>query len=95
MLSDWLRDATPINTKLDNLSNMEALQIGSAINMALLDRPDSASAIYQWIGDHPALIEFSERHSFFTAMVVAIGRRKLLTVPWAMKFRVTVGAFLR
>ena len=94
MLSNWISEAPKIQTKLNNLTNKEALLIGRALSAALEDRSVAESGVDMWINQYPALFELSNSNRFFVSMAVTIGKRKLVQAPWGLALKVGSGAVL-
>ena len=94
MLNNSLSDPKTINTKLDNLSNKEAMFMGRSLSSALRERKVAEAGVDQWMQQYPALIELSKSSKFFLPMAITIGRRKLIQAPWGLAFKVGVGAVL-
>lgn len=94
MLSNQLVDPRAINTKLDNLSSKQAFEIGTHFSSAVRDRLIAEAGADMFLNDHPALIAFTKRHSFFLPMTIIIGQRKLEQAPWGLAFNVGIGAVL-
>ena len=88
MLCNWLSDAKIVKTKLDNLSNMDALTIGRSFALTLYDREQAELAADMFVHEYSSLVEFSKRHPFFLPMTVVIGQRKLEKAPWGRGFKV-------
>ena len=47
-----------------------------------------------WIGQYPALREFSKRRRFFAPMCITMGQRKIDRAPWGLALNVFIGALL-
>ncbi len=94
MLSNKLFDTVEIETKLDNLSNAEALTIGKSLSFTLMDRLVAAGGIDLWVHQYPALADFQKRHRFFLPLALTIGQRKLDEAPWGLALKVGLGALL-
>ena len=43
---------------------------------------------------YPAIVELHQANMFFLPMALAIGQRKILSAPWGLLFRLSIGAFL-
>ena len=94
MLSNSLNDPKIINTKLDNLSNKEAMFMGRSLSSALKARKVSEAGVDQWLQQYPALVELSKRNRFFLPMAITIGTRKLIQAPWGLALKVGLGVVL-
>ena len=93
MLNNWIAD-TYVTSKLDDLSNREALAIGRSFAAALEDRMVAEAGVDLWIHQFPALVELSKSNKFFLSMATTIGKRKILKAPWGLGFKVGSGAVL-
>ena len=94
MLSNWLSDSVIVKTKLDNLSNKEALAIGKSFSMTLYDRQVSDVAVDMFVNEYLPLIELNAGHRFFAPMAIVMGQRKLDRAVWGLVFKVGTGAVL-
>ena len=97
MMSNWinyLKKERDITSKLDNLTNSEALEIGEALAKALDAGVTAEAGVDHWILQYPSMKELCKREKFFLPFVVTIGKRKLIEAPWGLLLRVSVGAFL-
>ena len=94
MLSHWLVDPAVIKTKLDNLSNKEALAIGKTFAMAVFGHQISEAAADMFCNEYLSLVELRKRERFFGPMVVTIGQRKIERAVWGLAFKVATGAML-
>jgi hypothetical protein len=94
MLSRRLRDVKDVKTKLENLSNKEALAIGRSFALSVFDRQVADAAVDMFINEYPALVVFAKTERFFVPMATAIAQRKIETAPWGLIFQVGTGAFL-
>jgi hypothetical protein len=94
MLSRRLRDMRNIRTRLDNLSNREALKIGHSFSVPLRARKSAQVGCDVWINEYPALVLLAKRERFFVPMAHAIGQRKIEQAPWGLFWKVGLGAVL-
>jgi hypothetical protein len=94
MLSSRLRDIKSIGTKLENLSNKEALTIGRSFALSVFDRQVAEAAVDMFVNEYPALVVFAKRDKFFAAMATAMAQRQIETAPWGLIFKVGIGAVL-
>lgn len=94
MLSNMLRDAVQIDTRLNNLSDYESLTMGRSFALALFDRPTADAAVDVFVNEYPALVALSKKERWFVPMSLAIGQRKLEQAHWGLTLKVGIGAFL-
>jgi hypothetical protein len=94
MLSRKLSDMTFISTKLENLSNREAMQIGRSFSVPLRARKSAQAGCDVWINEYPALVFLAKSERFFVAFAQTVGQRKIETAPWGLFWKVGVGAVL-
>ena len=85
-------DSVP--TKLECLSELEALRIGSKLSATLRQRKTAQAGIYQWMMQNPSMVELFDKHPFMQDMVLTMSREILKAAPWGVVFRVCTGAGL-
>ncbi len=94
MLSNRLRDPKSIRTKLDNLSNKEALMMGQSLSVPLKARKVASTGVEVWINEYAALVQLRNKCMFFAPLAVTIGQRKLDQAIWGLALKVGIGATL-
>jgi hypothetical protein len=94
MLSRRLREMKFVSTKLENLSNKEALTIGHSFSVPLRARKSAQAGSDVWINEYPSLVVLARREKFFVPMAHTIGQRKIETAPWGLLWKVGLGAVL-
>jgi len=64
------------------LSRGDGVKLGTSFESFLTTSANEEGAVYDWIQFYPALVEFSEKYSFFVPMVKHIAHEKLSRVTW-------------
>ena len=83
ILNNYLVVSAPsVNSKMLNLSNMEAYTIGRKVAKVLRSKATAEMAIDQWMIQNPALLQMNEEYPFFIPMCIVIGRKKVIDAPW-------------
>ena len=92
MLNNRISDPQVIDTKLVNLSKVEAMVVGKSLSTALKARKTAEAGVEQWRVQYPSMVELCETEVFFKPMALAIGKQKLIQAPWGLVFRVAFGS---
>ena len=83
ILNNYIMMAAPsVNSKMINLSNIEARIIGRKIAKTLREKAIVEAAVDQWKIQNPALLEMDDKYPFFIPMCIVIGRQKVIDAPW-------------
>ena len=84
----------PITTPLASLSISEASEVGQSLSLCLKQSKTATQGLVLWKKRFPCMAELCQSDPHFSALVLAVGYKKLMVAPWGMRFRVSLGAFL-
>jgi hypothetical protein len=94
VVRNQLRPPSTVSAKLCNLTLKNGSTIGRGLAASLATNLTAEAAVDEWIGKYRALQELDRAEIWFRPMVEAVACRLLSEVPWGMKMRVFIGAFL-
>jgi len=93
-VSNKLRPAGAVTSRLLTLSNKEARTIGNSLASIMMGSTSSDIAVEDWILTSPAMQELDRKLIWFRPMMNRIAMRLLASAAWGANFRLYCGAAL-
>ncbi|GMI16546.1 hypothetical protein TrLO_g10802 [Triparma laevis f. longispina] len=83
-----------VRTKLDCLTESDAVQIGNNLISALMTDQLASAGVNQWKVQNRAVKELMEKYEWFEPMILVVSKGIVKTAGWGLMSRVAVGAML-
>ncbi|GMI04882.1 hypothetical protein TrVE_jg12127 [Triparma verrucosa] len=83
-----------VQTKIECLTEREAIQIGKNLISALRSKKLAETGVDQWKLQNRAVKQLIALYPFLEPMAVVLGKGIVKTAPWGLMWRVSVGATL-